>query len=478
MTCKNKNSFGLGVILAAIIFIMDIVTPSSLDAWLFYLILLPLTARRLPEKKIYGLAAVSTLFVYLAYAVLSPPHHPSEIANRTLAALVIWLTAVILVRHRRAKRRAYEIDQNFRALKAEQALRESEEQYREFFELSAVGMSQTNPATGQFVRVNERMCQITGYSREELLSRSFLSLTHPDDREADWTEFKRMLDGETQEYVNEKRYIHKDGRLIWIYAAARAIRDEHGRPLRTVGVILDITERKGLERARADFVSMLTHDLKSPLTTIVGYADLLRGTAPDEGEADMVDAIRRNGDRMMRMVEDYLTVSKFNSGAFELSPMPEYLGHVLERLALDFSPAAESKGVRLETDIASGIPPVCVDLKYFERSVGNLVQNAINYTRPGGKVVVRARSGSREEGRRKGPYMAISVLDTGPGMPEEEKEKAFDKYYTRQKGMKGTGLGLAIVKAVAEAHGGRAAVDSEPGKGSAFHIYLPLKTDC
>lgn len=473
----NKNSFGLGIILAALIFIIDIITPAYLDVWLLYLILLPITVRKLPERQIYGLAAVSTLFVYLACAILSPPLQPSEIANRTLAALVIWLTAIILVRHRRAKRRAYEIDRNFRALEAEQALRESEEQYREFFELSAVGMSQTDPATGQFVRVNDRMCQITGYSREELLARSFLSLTHPEDREAGWKEFKRMLDGEIQEYSTEKRYIHKNGNLIWIYAAARAVRDEQGRPLRTVGVILDITGRKELEHARGDFVSMLTHDLKSPLTTIVGYADLLRSLTRDDGAIDMIEAISRNGDRMMRMVEDYLTVSKFSSGAFQLSPMPEYLGCMLERLASDFTPAAESKGVRLEADIAD-IPAACVDLKYLERSVGNLLQNAINYTQPGGKVVLRAKSGSRESGRRDGQFISISVVDTGPGMPEEEKEKAFDKYYTRQKGMKGTGLGLAIVKAVAEAHGGRAAVDSEPGKGSAFHIYVPLKTEC
>ena len=359
----------------------------------------------------------------------------------------------------------------------EEKLRESEEQYREFFELGAVGMGQADPATGQFIRVNDRMCQITGYSREELLAQTVQDLTHPDDREADWKEFTRMLDGEIPEHNNEKRYIHKDGHEVWVHAAARAVRDETGRPLRTIAVILDITERKELERARADFISMLTHDLKSPLTTIMGYADLLHNMNRDEGTAEMIDAIRRSGERMMRMVEDYLTVSKFESGAFQLSPMPEYLGHVLERLAMDFTPAAELKGVRLETDF-SDLPVACVDSKYFERSVSNLLQNAINYTQPGGKVVLRAKSGYRGDGGRKGLYLAVSVVDTGPGIPEEEKDRVFDKYYSRQKGMKGTGLGLAIVKAVAEAHGGRAAVDSELGKGSAFHIYIPLITGC
>ena len=418
---------------------------------------------------------------YLWMGRLSTQYVVDWPATTVLLFSCLMVSGITEAMHRARKRaQAAEDELKFVAerKRMEEELRESEERYREFFELSAVGMGQADPATRRFTEVNDRMCRITGYSREELLAMTVQDLTHPDDREEDWKEFSRMLRAEIPEYSNEKRYVHKDGHEVWVHVAARAIRDESGNPLRSIAVILDITERKELERARADFVSMLTHDLKSPLTTIVGYADLLRDRDLDKGAAEMVESIRHSGDRMMRMVEDYLTVSKFKSGAFQVSPMPEYLGHVLERLATDFTPAAELKGIRLETEIAADIPAACVDLKYFERSVGNLVQNAINYTQPGGRVLLKVETGAREGGRRNGRYIAVSVVDNGPGMPESEKDKVCDKYYTRQKGMKGTGLGLAIVKAVAEAHGGRATVDSKPGKGSAFHIYLPLKADC
>ena len=135
------------------------------------------------------------------------------------------------------------------SLRAAEALRESEEQFRTFFDLGAMGFTQTDPRTGRLLRVNDRYCEITGYSREELLSTTVWHLTHPDDLGEDWGRFQRMLRGEISEYDNEKRYLHKDGRVVWVHVTVRAIRDESGKPIRTVGIIEDITERKRAEEA-------------------------------------------------------------------------------------------------------------------------------------------------------------------------------------------------------------------------------------
>ncbi|MCU0491749.1 MAG: PAS domain S-box protein [Chloroflexaceae bacterium] len=136
-----------------------------------------------------------------------------------------------------------------RYIQADERLRQSEAEFRTMFELSNVGIVQIDVRSGGFFRVNECYCTIVGYSREELLGRSFAELTHPDDRAQDIQTFYAMVRGDIQEYNVEKRYIRKDNRVIWVTVMARLLRDETGQPLRTVAAILDITERKQAEAA-------------------------------------------------------------------------------------------------------------------------------------------------------------------------------------------------------------------------------------
>lgn len=131
--------------------------------------------------------------------------------------------------------------------KIEESLRESEATFRAFFELAAVGTAMIDPASGRFVEVNDQFSKITGYTPNELNSKTFEDLTHPDDREWDSANFKRFLKGEIPQYETEKRYVRKDGHVIWVHIAVTLIRDTQGKPERTVGIILDITERKKTE---------------------------------------------------------------------------------------------------------------------------------------------------------------------------------------------------------------------------------------
>ncbi|MGO9601224.1 MAG: PAS domain S-box protein [Isosphaeraceae bacterium] len=131
--------------------------------------------------------------------------------------------------------------------KADKALRESEANFRATFELAGVGKSQADPATGRLLRVNRKMCEITGYSASELLERTFLDITHPDDRAQGWVNFRRMASGEAPDFDAEKRYVRKDGTIVWVHVNSILIRDDNGNPLRAVAIIENITKRKRAE---------------------------------------------------------------------------------------------------------------------------------------------------------------------------------------------------------------------------------------
>jgi PAS domain S-box-containing protein len=132
---------------------------------------------------------------------------------------------------------------------AEEALRESEEQFKAIFEIASIGMAQADPRTGQFLRVNQKMSEITGYSSDEMLAMAFPEITHPEDREKDWEFFENVISGKWKSYRLEKRYVRKDGAILWVNVNMTVIRDLRGKPLRTMATIEDITERKLGEEA-------------------------------------------------------------------------------------------------------------------------------------------------------------------------------------------------------------------------------------
>ena len=130
---------------------------------------------------------------------------------------------------------------------SEETLRESREQFRTMFEMASIGMAQADPRTGRWLRVNQKMCEITGYSSDELLTMLVPEITHPEDRERDWDAFQNVINGKSSNYRIEKRYIRKDGETVWVSVNMTVIRDVTGQPLRTVATIEDITDRRRAE---------------------------------------------------------------------------------------------------------------------------------------------------------------------------------------------------------------------------------------
>ncbi len=264
----------------------------------------------------------------------------------------------------------------------------------------------------------------------------------------------------------------KDGRTLDRYTSPMFGAD--GRYYGRVWYFRDITEKKNLERQRADFYAMVTHDLKSPLTAILGYSSLIVKAAKDKADNDieeMAKATARSGVKLMRLADDFLAAG-MEPGCILIKLEPVDVAVMLTEVYDDFMPLARQTGIVFKADISDQIPVTLLDKKHMERAVGNLLQNALNYTPEGGNVTLKAEAISGGPGKQ----VIVSVSDTGPGVAPEERGKIFDKYYRSNKtaGIKGTGLGLAIVKAVAEAHGGRVELESEQGKGSTFRLLIPV----
>ncbi len=264
----------------------------------------------------------------------------------------------------------------------------------------------------------------------------------------------------------------KDGRTLERYSAPMFSQD--GRYYGRVWYYRDISERKKAEHQRADFYAMLSHDLKSPLMTLTGYADILDAQSGkfDEEIRAIIGSIRISCEKLLRLIEDLLSVSRFEAEKMGLVLYPASLSRTLEEACAGLETEMKKKQ-KFRLELADDLPEkLIMDKKYVQRAVTNLLQNAVNYTPRGGEITLRAET--RQEGGLS--FVVVSVSDSGPGIPPKEHSRIFDKYYrvSGTTGVKGTGLGLAIVKAVAEQHGGRVELESEPGKGSTFRIVLPL----
>ncbi len=238
-----------------------------------------------------------------------------------------------------------------------------------------------------------------------------------------------------------------------------------------IAVFHDISRLKELERVRQDFVANVSHELRTPLSTIKGYAEtLLDGALKEEVAFSFVQVIKKHADRLTKIVEDLLMLSKIESGEFLMHREPLSLAEVIDDVLELIQGAADKKQVTMVKDHLSESLLVEADRKDLEQILINLLDNAIKYNREGGRVLISvARKGTQE--------VEVSIQDNGIGIPKEDLPRLFERFYRVDKGrskeLGGTGLGLSIVKHLVHAHGGRVWVESRLGEGSTFYFTLP-----
>ena len=252
--------------------------------------------------------------------------------------------------------------------------------------------------------------------------------------------------------------------------------DEDGEGIRgAVAVFHDITRLKQLEKIRQDFVANVSHELRTPLTTIKGYAEtLLDGALKEDQAFQFVQVIQRHTDRLTKIVQDLLMLSKIETKEFQLKMEMISLPNLIDDIIDFLKEPAEKKKISLSRH---EIPPsltLRADRSYLEQVLINLLDNAIKYTPEGGKVIVSAVEKNSED-------IQFSIEDNGIGIPKEDLSRIFERFYRVDKGrskeLGGTGLGLSIVKHLVQAHGGRVWVESQLGKGSTFYFTLPIRPE-
>jgi signal transduction histidine kinase/HAMP domain-containing protein len=237
-----------------------------------------------------------------------------------------------------------------------------------------------------------------------------------------------------------------------------------------VWTVRDVTERAQLERAKSEFVATASHELRSPLTSIKGFVELLERNPEgmSSRQREFVDIIKRSTDRLVELVNDLLDVARIEADHVEINPRPIDVGEAMRELAELMGPRVDAKHQHLGVYVAPTLPLAMADPERIRQVIGNLLTNAHLYTPEGGRIHVGVEADRA--------WVRIVVADSGIGMTPEETEHAFDRFYRARSSSAttpGTGLGLSIVKSLVDMHHGEIEVESDPGRGTTFHVRIP-----
>lgn len=354
---------------------------------------------------------------------------------------------------------------------AMQALTRSESLFREAYENAPIGIALVSTA-GEWLRVNQSLCDMLGYAAQELTRTTFQALTHPEDLETDLRQVQQVLTREIRSYQMEKRYLHKAGHTVWAQLSVSMVWDGP-RPLYFISQVQDISERKSIERGKAEFLTMVSHELRTPVTALRGALGILAAGAAGElpPKAQALTALAdRNADRLHRLVNDILDIEKIESGAFAYRRTDVDLNQLVAQAAIDLKPYADQYQVQI--DVRSDLPRAYVhaDADRLMQVLANLISNAVKYSPSRGKIDMQV---SRTQQR-----IRVSITDRGEGIPEAFRAHIFEKFaqanWTATNPRGGSGLGLNISRAIIDHHGGELAFQTELGVGSTFYFELPV----
>jgi two-component system CheB/CheR fusion protein len=361
--------------------------------------------------------------------------------------------------------------------KARQQLEAREARFRGTFENAAVGIAHVG-LDGEWLLVNETLCQLVGYTREELLAMDFQTITHPDDLNSDLTQFEDLKSGDINSYTLRKRYIHKQGHEVHIDLTV-SMQVEPGTDRRyCISVIEDATERvrfqRDLEKAirqRDHFLAVLSHELRNPLGAVKNAIALVRRTGEDAAQReDLVELLDRQTTHMSRLVDDLLDTSRITENKISLQRDLLDLGDLAEACVDSMRSTFVLKEQQLTLERGDAAFPIVGDSVRLMQAIENLLVNANRYTQFGGEIVVRLTT---NDGR-----VLLSVSDNGQGISAENLDSIFSMFIRGQETEEtqgGLGVGLALAKMLVEKHEGSLTVASEgPGRGAMFTISLPI----
>ena len=286
----------------------------------------------------------------------------------------------------------------------------------------------------------------------------------------------QQINASIKEALAEQKAINKEITLIGPQDTFLSMQispvTQEGRLTSVVAIFHDITELKKLLRLRSEFVANVSHELKTPLTSIKGYAETLAeaGEIPPNAR-HFLDIIHKQASRLELLVEDLLRLSTIESKDSKMDRTLQDLAPIVQSVLAMHKKTIEAAGHTATVDVPADLPKVCVDRHRLEQVFINLLDNAVKFTPTPGKITIRAK--------QEGPEVRVDVQDTGIGIGAEHLPRVFERFYRVDKARSSqpgsTGLGLAIVKHIVQAHQGRVEVQSTLGNGSTFSIFLPIK---
>lgn len=356
--------------------------------------------------------------------------------------------------------------------RATRALRGSEARFRNAFRHAAIGKVLAS-TEGRLTRVNPAFASMLGYAAEELETKTFADITHPDDVATDRERIEQLISRETESYVREKRYLHREGHVVWGLLSVSSVVDADGAVQHFVAEVMDITARKEADRLKNEFVSMVSHELRTPLTSISGSLRLIsaQGNVPDP-TLRLLDIASRNSDRLVRLINDLLDVQKIEAGKLKLEVQTKPLADLLRDTIEANQSYGGARGILLCLRQAAPDVRVSVDPDRFMQIMANLISNAMKFSPEQGTVEVSAVE-------RQNRTVRIAVTDYGPGIPASLHASLFGRFVqadsSTTRKQEGTGLGLNITKSLVELHGGRLGFETEEGVGTTFYFDLPLE---
>jgi PAS domain S-box-containing protein len=374
--------------------------------------------------------------------------------------------------------------------RTEEELRESEMRYRLVTRATKDTIWDWELATSM-VKCNDGLERVYGYTgaETEIQAQWWIECLHPDDRERVVTSFYSVVDGAGETWSDEYRFRRADGTYAFVTDSGYVVRDESGRPVRVIGAMSDITERKEAEagllaaketaeaasRAKSEFLANVSHEIRTPMNGILGMTELVLDTRLTPEQRGYLDTVKGSADALLTLINDLLDYSKIEAGRLDLEPIDFSLRDCVEETVKSLALRAHAKGVELGCHILPGVPDALVgDPGRLRQVLVNLVGNAVKFTERG-EVTARVRV---ETEAGDGVILHFAVSDTGIGVPPEKQRVIFDAFTqadgstTRRYG--GTGLGLTIAAQLVERMGGQIWVESQLDRGSTFHFTARL----
>jgi PAS domain S-box-containing protein len=448
------------------------------------------------------LAGAVTVITLLIMGVALAVSQHSQLVSRTLREQNAMLKSEIAQRVR-AEAELQDHRDNLQALvdartrdlsKANLEIREGERRFHETFDQAAVGIVHTS-LDGRYIQVNRKFCEMLGYGESELIGTAAAGYSHPEDGKKGRPQRDLMLEGKLDTFSEEKRYICKDGSVLWTNRTVSLARDGAGEPLYFIRIIEDIGVRKQAQSelarqalelsaartaaeaantAKSQFLANMSHEIRTPMNGLLGMTELLLDTGLNETQRRYAQTVRTSGEALLTNINDILDFSKIEAGRMDLDPIEVDLRDLAEEALQSMASRAHAKGLDLACRVAPDVPErIRADPGRLRQILLNLLSNALKFTECGEVTVTIERAAEpMAESRAPQCRLRFTVSDSGIGISPDAQDRLFQPFTqadgstTRRFG--GTGLGLAVSKQLVGMMQGEIGVHSEPGCGSKF----------